>query len=79
LRLNEAIKLLGVLSDFQFEPSKEKPKFTICDNGIQGYTLCAKAKLITEAYHDYLEEIVGPHKLGIHKSQGYLIIQGCFL
>jgi O-phosphoseryl-tRNA(Cys) synthetase len=76
VNFNEAIDLLEAVSDFQFEPSEEKPEFSVMDNQNQGYTLHVKAQLVNEKYRKYLVEIVESRKLRIRESEGYLIIYG---
>jgi hypothetical protein len=76
VNFNEAIELLDAVSDFQFKQLEKKPDFCIYDNENQGYTLCVKAALISEEYHNHLKHIVESRKLGIRESEGYLVIYG---
>jgi hypothetical protein len=76
MNLNEAIDLLDVASDFNFESSEKKPNISIYDNQNEGFVLFVKANLVNEKYRDYLKEIVESRRLGMRESEGYLIIYG---
>jgi hypothetical protein len=76
VNFKEAIDLLEAVSNFHFKQSEKKPDFCIYDNEKQGYTLCVKAALISEEYHNHLKHIVESRKLGICESEGYLVIYG---
>jgi hypothetical protein len=76
MNLNEAIDLLDVASNFNFEPLEEKPNISIYDNQNEGFVLYVKANLVNEEYRNYLKRIVESRKLGMRESEGYLIIYG---
>ena len=75
MNLSEAVKLLDAISDFDFK-SSEKPNFSVYDRQTEGVVLCVKANLVTEEYLRYLKKIIESYKLGIRKSEEYLIIYG---
>ncbi len=75
VNLKEAVDLLDVISNFKFKVS-ETPKFCIYDQGKEGHTLWIKADLISQEYRNFLEKIVESGKLGIRKSNEYIVIFG---
>jgi len=76
VNLSEAIELLDVVSDFNFENSDKRPRFSIYDSQKEGFVLCVKANLVSEEYRDYLMKIVDSRKLGLRESEGYMMIHG---
>ncbi len=73
LNLNEAVDLLGVISDFDFGTS-ETPKFYIYDQEKRGHTIWIKADLVREEYLTFLEKIIKSRKLQMSESKGYLVL-----
>jgi len=76
VNLDEAIDLLEVVSDFNFEASEKKPNFSVYDNQKEGFVLCVKANLVNEKFHDYLVGIAESRKLSTRELEGYLVIHG---
>jgi hypothetical protein len=70
----EAVKLLGVVSDFSFKDAGEVPRFSIFDGEKEGFVVCVKANLVGEEYYEYLKRIIRLRNLRMRKSKGYLMI-----
>ena len=75
MNLEEAINLLAVVSDFDFEALDKRLNFSIYDDQKGGFVLCIRAELVTEEYRRYLEGIVKSRNLLIGESEGYLMIR----
>ena len=76
LNLQEAVSLLGVVSNFDFKAYEKKPRFYIYDNQKAGHTLWVETASVSEEYRKFLEEIVKSRKLLFRNLDGYLIISG---
>jgi hypothetical protein len=76
LNIKDAINLLTVISEFQFNAVEKKPKAVIYDNQTRGFVLYFKATLVSNEYRAHLQKITKSRKLGMHESEGYLIIHG---
>ena len=76
LNLKDAINLLTVISEFQFNEAEKKPNAVIYDNQTGGFVLYFKASLVSHDYRAYLQKITKSRKLRMHESEGYLIIHG---
>jgi hypothetical protein len=74
--LDEALALIEVVSDFNFEASEDKPSFTIYGNQKGGYDLLVKPQSADETYRRRLQEIIKSRNLLIHESDGCLVIMG---
>jgi hypothetical protein len=75
LNLLDAVKLLNVVSDFDFKASEKTPRFAIYDNQREGHTIWVEAGSVSEEYRK-LEEIVKSRKLRIRELKGYFVISG---
>ena len=76
LTIKDAINLLDVISEFQFNAAEKKPNAVIYDNQTGGFVLYFKASLVSNEYRAHLQKITESRKLRMHESEGYLIIQG---
>jgi hypothetical protein len=76
INLLDAVKLLNVVSDFDFQASKKTPRFSIYDNQNEGHTIWVEAGSVSEEYRKHLEEIVKSRKLRIKELKGYFVISG---
>ena len=75
MNLNEALALIEVVSDYNFETSENKPSFTIFENHEGGYDLLVKPLSTDKTYRSRLQEIVNSRNLSIHESDGCLVIK----
>lgn len=75
LNLSEAIELLNVVSDFNFEATEKRPTITIYDNQNEGFVICVKASLVSEEYRIYLERVVKSRNLWMRDYEGFLMIK----
>ena len=76
VNLLEAIDLLKVVSDLDFEDSKKIPTITIFYNPKDGFVLHVKENLVTDEYRRYLYGVVKSRNLLLSGSKGYLMIKG---
>jgi hypothetical protein len=76
VNLSEAIELLELVTDFNFENPDKRPSFSLYDNQKDGFVICVNAELISEDYRRYLKYIVESRNLRLRESDGYLMIHG---
>jgi hypothetical protein len=76
LNLADVMELQSAAVLFHGETPKEAPKFSIVDSQKEGYVLYIKASSVSPEYLNFLKNLVTSRKLGIKKSEGYIIIYG---
>ena len=64
----------NAVTAFRREALEKTPKFCIYDTQKEGYVLYIKASSVNTKYLDFLKNLVSSLKLGIRKTEDYLII-----
>jgi hypothetical protein len=74
LNFVEAVECLRTVSAFQTECAGELPKLQVYNAENEGYVIWIKNSLISEEFRNFLMQVVETRRLGIKKTEGYLII-----
>jgi hypothetical protein len=76
LNLLDAVKLLNVVSDFDFKAAERTQRFAIYDDQKEGHSIWVDTGSVSKEYRKHLEEIVKSRKLRIRELKGYFVISG---
>ena len=76
MNLNEAVKLLRVVSEIPVKDLVKHPEICIFHEIGAGYTLRVKAASVNADYRSHLDRIAESCKLGVRESKRYIIIYG---